>query len=688
MSQLLTGRSGPADAQPLRLANAVPLMLSVLLVSAAYYVGGLAGILLGFPPSGISAIWPSTAILLAALLLTPPRHWWLYLLAVVPTHLHLVANFQRPDVPFVVMFCQVASNEVHAVLAAVAVRVVIGAPPRFDSFRNMAAYILLAAVATTAVACVLAVWLFLLTGWTTDFWLAWRQRVLAHVFPIITIPPLILLTIAGQALGARHVRRRDYAELGLLTIGLLAVGVLVFGWTSTEAPNVPALLLAPLPFLLWAAVRLGIGGLSLSLLIVAGISLSSGFVGIGPFATQSPAENVLSLQIFLIAISIPLMLLAALVEERRRAEGSLKQSEERMALAATSANIGLWQFDNTSGHFWATEHCRSMFGLPRHAPLTPEVLIDAARPEDRQAAKEALRKELPADSEFRVVLPDGQTRWIFASGDTRFDEKGKLIRASGVFADITARKRAEDEVRATQSELARVARLTTMGQMAASIAHEINQPLAAIATNGSAGLRWLANATPNVDEARAALTRIVNDSHRAGQVIGSIRAMSEKGSQQKAWLDINEVISEVLALVDGELKSKRVSVCTELFDGLPQVFAERILLQQVILNLIINASDAMTSISDRPRVLQVRAKTYEPAGVLIIVEDSGTGIDPKDIDRIFEPFFTTKSHGLGIGLSICRSIIEAHGGRLSASSAHPHGTVFQVVLPTGGPGGE
>ena len=229
MSQLLTGRSGGAS---LALGECCspdaerPVGLRGLLV------GGLAGILLGFPPSGISAIWPSTAILLAALLLTPARLWWLYLLAVVPTHLHLVANFQRPDVPFVVMFCQVASNAVHAVLAALAVRHVIGAPPRFDSFRNMAAYILLAALAATAVACVLAVWLFLLTGWATDFWLAWRQRVLAHVFAIITIPPLIVLTVAGQALGARHVRRRDYGELGLLTLGLLAVGILVFGWTS------------------------------------------------------------------------------------------------------------------------------------------------------------------------------------------------------------------------------------------------------------------------------------------------------------------------------------------------------------------------------------------------------------------------------------------------------------------------
>jgi integral membrane sensor domain MASE1 len=250
-------------------------VLSVLLFSAGYYAGGIVGILLGFPPSGIAAIWPSTAILLAALLLTPPRHWWIYLLAAVPTHLHLVANFQRPEVPFVVMLCQVASNAAHAVLAALAVRFLIGAPPRFDSLRNMAAFILLAGIMATAVACVLAVSLFLLTGWATDFWLAWRQRVLANVFPVITIPPVIVLTLAGQLVGAQQASRRSYAELGLLTMGLLAVGIPVFGWESSALRTVPALLLAPLPFLLWAAVRLGTGALSLSLLVVAGMSLAS-----------------------------------------------------------------------------------------------------------------------------------------------------------------------------------------------------------------------------------------------------------------------------------------------------------------------------------------------------------------------------------------------------------------------------
>jgi integral membrane sensor domain MASE1 len=358
MSQLVVRNGLAPGSQSLSRTH----VLSLLLVSAGYYAGAIVGILLGFPPSGIAAIWPATAILLAALLLTPPHYWWLYLLAVVPAHLHVVANFQRPEVPFAVMLVQVASNAVHAVIAALAIRFVIGAPPRFDTLRNMAAFIFLAAIAATAVACAVAASLFLLTGWATDFWLAWRQRVLANVFAIITIPPVIVLTFAGQLVGAQHKPRQSYAELVLLTMGLLAVCIPLFGWESSGPGNVPALLLAPLPFLLWAAVRLGTGGLSLCLLIVAGVVLATAFVGRGPFVIQSPAENVLSLQIFLILISIPLMLLAALVEERRRAEESLKRTEARMGVAAASTDTGLWQYELPTGHLWATEHCRSMFG--------------------------------------------------------------------------------------------------------------------------------------------------------------------------------------------------------------------------------------------------------------------------------------------------------------------------------------
>src|SRR5262245_37416945 len=264
------------------------------------------------------------------------------------------------------------------------------------------------------------------------------------------------------------------------------------------------------------------------------------------------------------------------------------------------------------------------------------------------------------------------------------DEIGHLaIVFNDMLAELAA---ARDREITEQAELARADRLVTIGAMTASIAHEINQPLAAIVTNSNAGLRWLSNATPDLEEVRSALKRISKDGHRASEVIGSIRAMFKKEAQHKALYDVNDIVQEVLALVQGELKKQRVSVRTELGASLPPVLADRVQVQQVVLNLMNNAIDAMAPVTDRARVLKVRSGMHNGRGISLTVEDSGTGIDPKDADRIFDAFFTTKTNGTGLGLSICRSIIEAHGGRLSAAPAAPHGSVFEVVLPTGSVG--
>jgi PAS domain S-box-containing protein len=248
----------------------------------------------------------------------------------------------------------------------------------------------------------------------------------------------------------------------------------------------------------------------------------------------------------------------------------------------------------------------------------------------------------------------------------------------GFLRDIAER----NALRLARLELARVQRRMAMGQMAASIAHEIMQPLAAIIANGNGALRWLGSATPNLDEARAALRRIVADSRRTDEVINGIRSLFKADVQAKAPQDVNELIREVLVLVRGEVENQRVSVRTELFAGLPQIPANQIQLQQVIVNLIMNAVDAMSTVVNRPRVLRVKTEIDESNYLLISVEDTGIGIDLKNIERVFEPFFTTKSHGMGIGLSICRSIIENHEGRLSASPGQPHGSIFRVFLPT------
>jgi PAS domain S-box-containing protein len=256
---------------------------------------------------------------------------------------------------------------------------------------------------------------------------------------------------------------------------------------------------------------------------------------------------------------------------------------------------------------------------------------------------------------------------------------GETILFLGCLRDITERH----ALQLAQSEVARVTQRMAMGEMAASIVHEINQPLAAVSANADAGLRWLGNETPNLDEARAAFKRIVHDSHRANDVIGEIRLMFKNEGHAQSSQDVNKLMREVLALASSDIENQRVSVRTELAGDLPQISANAVQLRQVFMNLITNAVDAMSAVANRQRLLRIESAVADPAYVRITVEDSGMGIDPNNIGRIFEPFFTTKSHGMGMGLAICRSIIENHGGRLSAAPGQPCGTIFQVRLPIG-----
>jgi signal transduction histidine kinase len=268
----------------------------------------------------------------------------------------------------------------------------------------------------------------------------------------------------------------------------------------------------------------------------------------------------------------------------------------------------------------------------------------------------------------------------------RRDEIGQLATAfNAMLAELaTAREReVADQARnaAMQAEYTRVARFTTMGELAASIAHEINQPLAAVVNNANAGLRWLNNLPPNTEEVRAALRRIVNDGERGGRIIESIRAMLKKGVRERTQLNLNELICDVMRLTQGQFQRHGVSIRSELADDLPSVLADRVQLQQVILNLFMNAAEAMLSIPVRERLVCVRSGKHDGGGALIAVEDSGPGVEPEDANRIFEAFFTTKAEGMGMGLSICRSIVESHGGRITVAKAIPQGTVFQVTLP-------
>jgi C4-dicarboxylate-specific signal transduction histidine kinase len=256
--------------------------------------------------------------------------------------------------------------------------------------------------------------------------------------------------------------------------------------------------------------------------------------------------------------------------------------------------------------------------------------------------------------------------------------------------DLTERKRAEETLRDSerrygdaQAELAHVTRVTTLGELSASIAHEVNQPLAGITSNAEACLRWLDRGTPNLDAARRSVEWIINDCKRAGEIIQRVRALAKRTNTQKVALHINDVVDEVISLLQREMSDHRVSLRKELASILPMVFVDRIQLQQVIINVIINSIDAMQSVTDRPRELTIQSRLDGEHQVLLTVKDCGVGISAENADRLFSPFFTTKPSGMGMGLSICRSIIEAHGGRMWTEANLPHGAAFHFALPLG-----
>jgi PAS domain S-box-containing protein len=334
-----------------------------------------------------------------------------------------------------------------------------------------------------------------------------------------------------------------------------------------------------------------------------------------------------------------------------------------------------------------SDHAVTVFGWSREEAVG-RIMADLIIPERyREAHRKGLRRYLQSGQrevigrriEVSGLRRNGEEFPVELSISPIQDRENLLF--VGFLRDISERR----ALRLARAELARVTRRMTVGEMAASIAHEIKQPLTAIVANGKAGLRWLASATPNIENAQAALKRIVDDTHRASEVIDSVRSMFGNEGQVNTLQDVNELIRESLTLVRIEADNQRVLICTELSPERPQVPGNQVQLRQVIVNLIMNAVDAMSTVQNRERVLRIKTEVRKLDSVLITFEDSGIGIDPANLERIFDAFFTTKSHGMGMGLSICRSIIERHDGRLSVAPAQPHGSIFYVSLPTGYP---
>ena len=372
--------------------------------------------------------------------------------------------------------------------------------------------------------------------------------------------------------------------------------------------------------------------------------------------------------------------------ERQRRIEELRRSEAYLAEAQRISHTGSFGWNVATGEIAWSEETFRIFECDGALKPTMDLVLTRVHPDDRARVRQFLEHVSVngevLDFEHRLLMPGGSIKHLHVVAHAVKDASDKL-EFVGAVMDITAIRRAEEELNQVRAELARVARVTTLGELTAAIAHEVNQPLTGLASSGNACLHWLSGETPNLQAARNSVERMINASNRAGEVISRIRAMVQKSSTSRDWLKINDTIFEVIALIRSEIQGNSILLRTELSNDVPLIYGDRIQLQQVILNLLMNAIEAMSTTDEEHRELLIRSVKDDSNGVLVEVRDSGPGLDQTALDRLFEAFYTTKTHGMGMGLAISRTIIATHGGRLWATPDSPRGAIFRFTLPTG-----
>jgi PAS domain S-box-containing protein len=372
------------------------------------------------------------------------------------------------------------------------------------------------------------------------------------------------------------------------------------------------------------------------------------------------------------------------IEDRKQAESALRRSEAYALEAQELSATGSFAWEIATGAYFWSEQAYKILGFDRSVKPRVSLVIERVHPEDRAIVVRELERSKQGarnhDYELRLLMPDGQIKYLHVIAHRVKYETGKE-EIIGALTDITETRKSQETLQAAQTALAHASRVATLGEISASIAHEVNQPLAAIVANGQACLRFLSREKPNLEDVRGAVEWIVKDGNRAGEVIRRVRGLLKKADTEKTPLDVNDLVNEVAVLLRRELAAQEVTPQLDLAPAVPPIIADRVQLQQVIINLVMNGAEAMQAITDRPHRLAIRTYQDETHRVVVAVEDSGPGIASEHADRLFDPFFSTKPGGLGMGLSICRSIVEAHGGRLWSSANAGMGATFQFALP-------
>jgi signal transduction histidine kinase len=669
--------------------NFGPSLWVSLVTAAAYYLAAEAAFLIGTLSDKVFApFWPPNIVLFCALLFMPVRLWWLPIAAAFPAHELAEWSIGMPASARLIAF---ATNCLVATANAAAVLYFIGHSNWFATLHRVSTYIFFTAFCCPALAAFSGAFVQVsIGGALADYWKFWLDWYASNALGAAVLGPFVLTLLSTRSRLSVWPLTSFHLETAAIIVGLVLTSLIGFQARGGFAISGYLLVLRylPVPLVLWSAVRFGVAGASGSVLVVGAVILWRALNGATVFNFADAEANVLALQMFLITLSIPALLLGAAMREVQQAETNLRENVDRMVFAANSANVGLWTYRIAQRDLWMTDHAARMFDLPSGRRLVIADLYREIQRSDRDAGariKEAVARLERIDLEVRLHDRSGQERWINIRGQPHYGSDGKPVEIAGSFTDVTSSKAAEKVTKTQQQEIAHLMRVSVVGQLAGGLAHELTQPLTAITATAQAGQLTLTRDNPDLAELREILEEIITESKRAGAVIHGLRALLKSGELNFEAVDINVLVNSTLQLLRSEMIDRRVRVERQLTPDVPFVLGDQVHLQQVLLNLFMNAIEAVESVPEARRILSVAtAADMSRHQVELRIGDHGVGLPPGGVD-VFKPFFTTKKRGLGLGLPICASIVAAHRGSLTLDNEATEGAMARLRLPMQAP---
>lgn len=651
---------------PVRNALAFGLFLLVYFASYRYAMA--------FSQTVAAPFWFPDSVLLCALLCTPRRWWWLLLLGLLPIRLFVEVY---PGLPHGFLISVLVNDFVKAVLGALVLQRFLSDPIRLNSLRDCGIYFLFVVILIPLLSALGGAASRFGLG-QTEFWLNVEQWFLGDAMASLIVTPVLFYWVLRPP-DPRHFTASRVAEAAILIVGLLLSLQWAFEPATSTREFTEARYYMPVLFIGWATIRFRMAGATGAVAFLTAFAVNAALQDTGPFANMAEADAASRLQHFLLLRAAPLYLAAVLLEEGVRVANSLRQSERRYRdVVESQPGFVCRTLHDTTLTFVNTAYCRFL-GQSREQLLGTK-LLDLLPENARRAARDAVERAIQLSEhsawECEITLPDGSSgwqHWVCHAIDSETERRPEL---QVIGQDVTDRKRAEESGR----RLAQATRFAAVGELTAMVAHEINQPLTAILSNAEAGELLLRSEKPPLEDIREILADIRKDDLRADAAIRGIRSLLQRREFQPRPVNVNDLVSQVLRLIAGDALFRRVTVRRDLAPELPAVMGDASYIEQVLVILIVNGMDAMRGTPEREREIIVTTRPGSNASVEVAVRDRGHGISERSMPQLFDSFYTTKPDGMGLGLSIARSMIAVHGGRIWAENAPDGGAVFRFTL--------